>query len=46
MSTEDIQAMQNVTYFNEDSGFWSFYGSESASFDTQKDAYDAYKLNQ
>ena len=43
MSKEDIQTMENVTYFNDESGYWSFYGSESGNFETQKDAYDAFK---
>lgn len=41
MSQEQIKTMQEVTYFNGDTGFWGYYGGVS-DFDSQKDAYDAY----
>lgn len=41
MSQEQINKMDAVTYFNNETGYWSFYGSVQ-DFDTQKDAYDAH----
>lgn len=43
MSQTDIKTMQEVTYLNEDTGCWGFYGCEVANYDTQKDAFDSYK---
>ena len=42
MTNEMIKEMNDVTYHNEETGTWGFYGSDTHSYQTQKDAFDAY----
>lgn len=42
MSNVMINQMKEVTYQNEETGTWGFYGSDRDNYETQKDAFDDY----